>query len=207
MSSQLGNTANPLSGWDEPGTGYAFATEFTTPAGAGIVITNVHAYFDLATGSGTGYVAVWNYSTGALICSASVGSLNVKTGGVGDALDWWTAAVTPTYVAGGTNIWIGGYTTGSLLVNSESGGSSYVKSMGGSLGAFTSPVSSGIGGAGAYVDYNNAGGYVNTGTAASPVWTAAAFYINTGTAASPSGPSQSSDVNTGTLASPVWTAG
>ena len=119
----LGNTTNALSGWTEPGTGYAFATSFTTPAGAGIVITNVHAYMDLATGTGTGYVCVWN-STGTLLCSASVGSMNVKTGGVGNALDWWTAAVTPTYVAASTAIWIGGYTAGSLLFNSESGGSS-----------------------------------------------------------------------------------
>src|SRR5271166_6143977 len=136
MSSQLGNTANALSGWTEPGTGYAFATSFTTPAGAGIVITNVHAYMDLATGTGTGYVCVWN-SSGTLLCSASVGSMNVKTGGVGNALDWWTAAVTPTYVAGSTAIWIGGYTAGSLLFNSESGGSSDIKNMGGTLGAFT----------------------------------------------------------------------
>lgn len=158
--STLGNTTTPLSGWDNPGSGYGFATSFTTPSGGGILISDIHAYFDTTSGSPTGYVCVWNNS-GTLLASASVGTLSVKTGGVGNPLDWHSASITPLYVGPSTAIWIGGYSTGSLLFNSESGGSSSVKSMGGSgPGSFASHTSSGIGGAGAYVDYTLAGGYV-----------------------------------------------
>lgn len=198
--STLGNTGTPLSGWDEPGTGYAFATEFTTPSGAGIIISDIHAYFDISSGSATGKVAVWS-SGGTLLASASVGSLNVKTGGVGNSLDWWSASVTPFYVAGSTSIWIGGYTSGNLLFNSETGGSSNVKSMGGTLGSFSGSSSSGIGGAGAYVDYTPAGCYVYNGSS----WVAGEAVINTGTSGSPVWTDGEVQANTGTSGSPVWT--
>jgi hypothetical protein len=160
--STLGNTATPLSGFDNPGSGYAFASSFTTPAGGGIVIQTLHAYFDSASGASTGYCCVWN-NAGTLLANVNIGALNVKTGGVGNALDWWSGNLgTALYVAGSTAIWIGGYATGSLLFNSESGsaGASSIKSIGsGGPGSFASPTATSIGPVGAYVDYVPAGGY------------------------------------------------
>lgn len=156
--STLGNTATPLSGFDNPGSGFAFATSFTTPAGAGILIQTLHAYFDSASGASTGYCCVWDNS-GNLIASVNIGALNVKTGGVGNALDWWSGNLaTALYVGPSTAIWIGGYATASTLFNTESGGTSFIKSMGGGgPGSFAGNSSTGFGGVGAYADYILAG--------------------------------------------------
>jgi hypothetical protein len=182
----LGNSATPLSGFDNPGSGFAFASSYTTPSGSGILIQTLHAYFDSASGASTGYCCVWDNS-GTLLASVNVGTLNVKTGGVGNALDWWSGNLaTPLYVGPSTAIWIGGYATGSTLFNTESTGQAAV---------------------GAYVDYINAGGYVNTGTSGSPVWTAAPIFVNTGTSASPVWTAAPVYVNTGTSGSPIWTPG
>lgn len=60
-----------------------------------------------------------------------------------------------------------------------------------------------------YADYTGrqAGGgiLINTGTPASPVWTAATMSINTGTPAAPNWVAAPIRVNTGTPAAPVWT--
>ena len=203
----LGNTATPLSGFDNPGSGWGFATSFTTPAGGGILIQTLHAYFDSASGASTGYCCVWDNS-GTLLASVNIGALNVKTGGIGNALDWWSGNLaTPLYVGPSTAIWIGGYATGSTLYNTESGqGTAFRKSMGGSgPGSFASPTNTGFGGVGAYADYINAGCYVNTGTPGAPVWTAAPLFVNTGTPAAPVWTAATMYVNTGTPAAPVWT--
>lgn len=202
----LGNNNTPLSGFDNPGSGYAFASSYTTPAGGGILIQTLHAYFDSASGASTGYCCVWDNS-GTLLASVNVGTLNVKTGGVGNALDWWSGNLaTPLYVAPSTAIWIGGYATGSTLFNTESTGTSNDKSIGGGgPGSFSGSSSTGQAAVGAYVDYINAGIYVNTGTPAAPVWTAAPVYVNTGTPAAPVWTPATVYVNTGTPAAPVWT--
>jgi hypothetical protein len=170
----LGNSATPLSGFDNPGSGFAFASSYTTPSGSGILIQTLHAYFDSAGGASTGYCCVWDNS-GTLLASVNVGTLNVKTGGVGNALDWWSGNLaTPLYVGPSTAIWIGGYATGSTLFNTESTGSSNDKSMGsGGPGSFSGSSSTGQAAVGAYVDYINAGGYVRR----SGVWTAAPIFV------------------------------
>lgn len=204
--STLGNTTTPNQGFDEPGAGYAFASKFTTPSGPGIIITDIHANFGLSSGSNTGKAAVWD-SSGNLLGSVSVGSLSVVNPGSYpyNSCPWKSGSVTGFYVAGNTTIYIGGWTAGNLLYESESGGTSYVKSMGslGNLGG--SPPTGPIGAVGAYVDYENAGCYLNTGTAASPSWSGAPVYVNTGTPASPNWTSAEVLINTGTPASPVWT--
>lgn len=202
----LGNSTTPLSGFQNPGSGWGFASSFTTPGGPGILVTTLHAYFDSAGGASTGYCCVWDNS-GTLLASVNIGGLNVKTGGVGNALDWWSGNLaTPVWIAPGVAIWIGGYATGSTLFNSGAGGSSNMKSMGGSgPGSFSGSGSSGIGIAGAYLDYTPSGAYVNTGTPGSPVWTAGPVFTNTGTPGSPVWTPGALTVNTGTPGSPVWT--
>ena len=157
----LGNSTTPLSGFQNPGSGWGFASSFTTPGGAGIIVTTLHAYFDSASGASTGWCCVWD-SGGTLLASVNIGSLNVKTGGVGNALDWWSGNLaTPIWIAPGVSIWIGGYANGSTLFNSGSGGTSNMKSMGGSgPTSFAGSGSSGIGTVGAYLDYSTGGAYV-----------------------------------------------
>jgi hypothetical protein len=203
--STLGNTTTPASGWQWPGSGYAFATSFTTPAGAGVFISTLHAYFATPSGASTGYCCVWDNS-GTLLASVNIGALPAGSQSAGGQ-SWQSGNLgTALYVAASTAIWIGGYGTGNVVFSSESGGSSNTKSMGGGgPGSFSGSGSSGIGGAGAYADYSNAGAYVNTGSAGSPVWTAGPAYINTGTAGSPVWTPAVVYVNTGTSGSPVWT--
>ena len=156
----LGNTNNPTSGWAWPGSGYAFATSFTTPSGPGTLISAIHAYFATPSGASTGYVCVWDNS-GTLLGSVNIGALPSGSQSAGGQ-SWQVGTLSsPLYVAPSTPIWIGGYGTGNVVFSSESGGSSQTKSMGGGgPGSFSGHGNSGIGGAGAYVDYTPSGGRV-----------------------------------------------
>jgi hypothetical protein len=152
---QLGNSVTPTSGWDWPGSGYAFASQFTAPSGAVILISAIHAYFATPSGASTGYVCVWDGSSGALLTSINIGALPGGSQSAGGQ-SWQVGTLgTPLPVAGGTSIWIGGYGTGNVVFSSGSGGSSNVKSLGGGgPGSFAGSGASSIGIAGAYVDYS-----------------------------------------------------
>ncbi len=149
----LGNSTTPTAGWDWPGSGYEFASNFTTPAGGGILISTIHAYFATPSGASTGYVCVWS-NGGTLLGSVNIGALPAGSQSAGGQS--WQAGTLGSnlYVAGNTAIWIGGYGTGNVVFSSGSGGSSNVKSVGsGGPGSFAGSGGSGIGTAGAYVDY------------------------------------------------------
>ena len=169
--STLGNTGTPSSGWANYSS-VQFFTEFTVPSGPGIIVTDIYVYMD-KTDSGSNehcYAAVWDHASGNVLGYGESGPMNqVSTGSV-QTLNWWKAsdnldgAFSPFYIAGSTNIWIGGMAGHPVAFNSESGGSSYYMSKTGTPGTISSPISTGIGGLGAYVVYQNAGAWVNTGT-------------------------------------------
>lgn len=163
--STLGDTTTPTAGWDWPGSGYEFATSYNTPSGGGILITEIHAYFDSPSGASTGYVCVWDNS-GNLLASASVGALSAGSASAGGQ-SWHGATLsTPLYVGPSTTIWIGGYGTGNVVFSSEVGGTSSIKSVGsGGPGSFSGHAGSGIGKAGSYVVYGPAGGRVRRSSA------------------------------------------
>jgi hypothetical protein len=149
----LGNSVTPNVGWSWPGSGYEFASSFTTPAGGGILISTLHAYFATPSGASTGYVCVWS-NGGTLLGSVNIGSL--PGGSQSPGGQSWQAGTLGVnlYVAGNTALWIGGYGTGNVVFSSGTGGASNVKSVGGGgPGSFGGSSSSGIGVAGAYVDY------------------------------------------------------
>src|SRR5260221_716522 len=149
----LGNSTTPTAGWDWPGGGYEFASNFTTPSGGGILISTIHAYFATPSGASTGYVCVWS-NGGTLLGSVNIGALPAGSQSAGGQS--WQAGTLGSniYVGGNTAIWIGGYGTGNVVFSSGSGGASNVKSVGsGGPSSFGGSSSSGIGTAGAYVDY------------------------------------------------------
>ena len=206
---QLGNQTSPASGFQFIGSAQAAASQFVMPSGGGVV-TNIHGYFDAESNGATGYLCVWDNSGTLLVASSGFG-INNKSGSGAGGQDWWTASVTPTYVAAGT-IWIGFVATPNLVFSSQSPGTSTgvanlsnVKAMS-SPASFSGSSSSGIGAVGGYIDYTPGGIIrVNTGTPASPVWTLTQLKVNTGTSGSPVWTFARVRVNTGTPASPVWT--
>src|SRR5260370_40587720 len=103
----LGNSTTPPVGWDWPGSGYAFASNFTTPAGGGILISTIHAYFATPSGASTGYVCVWS-NAGTLLTSVNIGALPAGAQSAGGQS--WQAGTLGTnyYVPGNTALWIGG---------------------------------------------------------------------------------------------------
>lgn len=123
------------------------------PAGGGL-ITDVHAYWDAESAPGTGYVCIWNASSGALMASASVGTVGVSGNGWG-AQHWHSATLgTPLWVAGGVGIAIGFWMpqTSGLTASVETGGSSFSGTQAGSPGTASGPAT-GVGALGAYADY------------------------------------------------------
>lgn len=204
----FGNTTNPPNGgaWYDVSSGKnQYAQQFTMPSPGGF-IQSVSAYFDLYSGSGTCYVCIWN-SSGTLLASASLGSLSAGSTGV-DAQHWHTGtfAGNGQYVAGGTSVWIGVWTPGTMVWTDDPSGQIYSNAQSGGPGSFSGAGTEQGAGFGVYATYQPSGIYINTGTPASPVWTAAPMYINTGTPASPTWTPAQMYVNTGTPASPVWTA-
>lgn len=208
MSSQVGNTTNPPGGglWYEVTSGKnQYAQSFTMPSPGGY-ITDASAYFDLVSGGpATCYVCVWDNS-GALLGSASVGSVSNGTTGV-DAQHWHsgTFAGNGIFVASGATFWLGIWTPGNCVWTTESTGACASDSQPSAPGSFASHGTEQGNGFPVYADYTPAGMYVNTGTSGSPVWTAAPVFVNTGTPASPVWTPAPVFVNTGTSASPVWT--
>ena len=201
----LGNSTTPTAGYDAPGSGYAAATTYTMPAGGGIV-TSISGYFDATASGHSGWLCVWGTGNTVLVSAGpfSVNAGSLSAGGQG----WWTQSVGNIYVpAGALNI--GFYCNSNLVFSSESTGASAVCSMGTGGPGNWSGTSSGVGAVGAYITYTPGGiAHVNTGTSASPVWTAGVVYVNTGTPSSPVWTQASGvAVNTGTSGSPVWTQG
>jgi hypothetical protein len=150
----VGTNPGSWAGWDSPGTGFGFGSQYTMPSPGGL-ITNLHAFFDTIGGSGAqGWLCIWSDATGALLVNVGIGIISNGTA-VAGGQQWWTSAVTPgVFIPGGTSIWIGGYCNQGTVFSSGVGGSSQIKSMGTSgPGSFSGHISSGIGTAGAYADY------------------------------------------------------
>jgi hypothetical protein len=159
---QFGDSTTPTAGYDYPGTtGYAAASQFTMPAEGGL-ITELHGYFDAVSGSPQGWVCMWS-SGGTLLASQSVGNLNDGTV-VAGGQQWYGAILsTPYYLAGGTTVWLGFVSAGSLVFSSETGGSSNYKGMT-SPGSFSGSSSTGIGTVGAYAVYTPGNAYTWNGS-------------------------------------------
>ncbi len=199
----LGNSTTPSSGYvfDDFGSGYQYWTPFTMPAGGGVV-TDLYVYIGGDGVSFTGDLCIWGST--ALLWSGSITfpSDGRSTGGQG----WLHLTVPSLYIPAGTvnlGVWAGG----NVVWTYESSGNVYRSnaSVGGSpttLGSGTSASNA----LGAYIVYTPWGAYINTGTYASPTWTAGPVYVNTGTYASPVLTAAAGVyVNTGTYASPIWT--
>src|SRR5260221_4464881 len=117
----LGNSTTPTAGWDWPGGGYEFASNFTTPSGGGILISTIHAYFATPSGASTGYVCVWS-NGGTLLGSVNIGSLPAGSQSPGGQ-SWQAGTLGANlYVAGDTAIWIGGHGTRQPVFQNGNGG-------------------------------------------------------------------------------------
>lgn len=211
----LGNNTTPTTptyGWNSSGTRMQVADSYTVPTG-GALISSISFW---AAGAGTLKIhgVVWNASTGAVLAfGPGVNTSGGSGGGVG-ATQWYTDTLsTPVFVGSGAVIFIGwqcdstatyywayngNIGTPATEWNTNSG------ATGQSFAGYGAQSPAGL--IAAYVTYTPGGAYINTGTPASPVWTATPLYVNTGTPASPVWTVAAGVfVNTGTPASPVWT--
>lgn len=170
----VGNGTTPTAGWDWRGTPSEAATQYTMPTGGGVV-THLHGYFDTYNGNGArGWLCIWD-SSGNIIVSA--GGFTINNGSQnGGGQQWWDAACTPTYIAGGTTIWIGFYAEQSLLFSTESGGVNSSQKTGlanGGPSSFSGASSTGYGAVGAYADYTPGNAWVKRGG----VWVGGQAYV------------------------------
>ena len=201
----LGNSTTPSGGfiYDDFGSGYEYWTAFTL-GGSGGVVTDIYVYAGGDGVSWTGYLVIWSGNNVAWSGSITFPS-NTRTNG---GQQWLHLAVPNVYITPGTvNL---GYWAGGNTVWTQEGSGTTARSNNTGLSPFgLGGNGTGAGNAlGAYIVYNPAGVYINTGTPAAPVWTAAEALINTGTPAAPVWtPANGIYINTGTPAAPVWTPG
>lgn len=157
-----GNTSWSQSGWATPGSGFAAASAFTWPSSGGFAKT-FHGFFDTISGSGAhGWGCVWNQSTGALIVSRDIGIINNGSASAGGQQNWVSDFNNPnTYIAPSLGVYVGFYCNQGLAFSSGTGGTSVVKSMGGSgPGSISGASGSGIGVVESYIDLFSGNVYV-----------------------------------------------
>ena len=208
----LGISTTPGSGWfnDYNGNSQFWSGGYTMPAGGGVV-TDLYVYVggdnNGTPASTTGQLVIWG-SSSILWQSGNITIPAASTGINGSGQGWVHVSVPNVYIPAGT-VNLGVWASGGLVWTYESSGSTFTDhSLSGGPGALSGSSTDGSGALGAYITYTPGGAYVNTGTPASPVWTATALYVNTGTPASPVWTvANGVYVNTGTPASPVWTPG
>lgn len=157
----VGSSSSPSwAGWDWPGSGYAFHSNYTTP-GHDIWVTNLHAYFNTHNGNGAiGWLCVWQSGNdgGALLISIQKGIINNSSLGAGTQ-QWWSAAVNPPYlISASTSIDIGGYCNQGLLFSTyDTSPTTWVNNMGtGGPGDNVNYTNINQGPCGAYLEYSNA---------------------------------------------------
>lgn len=129
----LGSSTSPSwAGWDQPGAGYGFSAQYTTPA-FDIIVTEIHAYFNTINGNGAvGWLCVWDApSPHNLLISVRQGIINNGTQSAGGQ-QWWSQPVVPGYVlAANSGIFIGGYCNQNLVFSTyDTNPRSSVRSMG-----------------------------------------------------------------------------
>lgn len=159
---QCGNQSWTQQGFSTPGSGFAAASAFTWPSSGGFAQT-FHGYFDASGGSGAhGWGCIWNQSTGALIVSKDIGVINNGSGSAGGQQTWVSSFGNPnTYIAPSVPVWVGFYCNQGLVFSSGTGGSSRIKSMGGSgPGSFSGNIDSTIGVIESYIDLYSGNVYV-----------------------------------------------
>lgn len=163
----FGSSTNPSwAGWYWPGSGYGFASKWTSPS-FDIMVKDVAAYFNTHNGNGAnGWLCIWNGNTGAIIWSGGKGIINNSSLAAGTQ-QWWTWSpngAPNVIIPASTPVWIGGYCDqGTLFSTYDTSPAAYFKSMGTSgPGAFTSPTNTNQGPSGGYITYSQ---IIKSGTA------------------------------------------
>lgn len=185
------------------------AIQVTMPS-AGI-IASLSAYFAAQNGAGntTGCLCIWDTS-GNLLARSNTFTLTPGSGAIGGQ-SWQTQNLQSNYVASnGQVLKIGWwrFAGGSDEWTENAGGTEYQATDASNTTPPSAETFSSVSGSpGIYATYTPSEAWINTGTPAAPVWTAASVYTNTGTPAAPVWTPAEIDVNTGTPAAPVWTPG
>lgn len=142
----LGYTTTPTAGtFSAVGSTSQVGIQITMPSNG--VITTLHAYFRLQSGSGTAWLCLWN-SSGTLLESVAVSA-------VSGFEQWYSAALATPYVASNGNVFFVGFavpTADGFTVEHDSTGTAYEGTQASPPGNCTF-TSSGFGTIGAYVDY------------------------------------------------------
>lgn len=150
------STAPSFAGWDWPGSGYAFASEWTSPSEE-ILATEISAYFDTVNGNQAhGWCCIWD-SSGPIIVAVEISGF-IPNGSQSAGGQAWHTVTIPNgglAIAASQVLWIGGYCTqGTLFSTYDTTPQAHIKSMGGTVGSFSSPTNTGQGTSGGYVTYS-----------------------------------------------------
>ena len=145
-----------------------YATLYTAPAQP-VEVTQLAAYFDLYSGSGTCYVCMWDAS-GNLLASASVGTVSTGTQSPGGQ-HWHSATLaTPVLLAASQQVYLGWWSPGDALWTTESSGTCASDAQSGGPGSFASHAAEQGNAIGAYATYSPAGVWIApSGTVKSPI--------------------------------------
>lgn len=159
MSTLGSGSSPPFAGWDWPGAGYAFASQYTVPVDC--LVDSVAAYFGCVSGNGgqIGNIVVWDSNTtNVLISSNNFTPANSAKSAGGQ--QWYSTSMNGVSVANRTLhrnqvIWIGGYCSQGLVFSTyDTSPQSWVVSMPSGLGAFTPGSNSNQGPCGSYLTYS-----------------------------------------------------
>lgn len=201
----FGNSSTPGAGYffDDTGNSQYWSNIGGWPGG---VVTDLFVYFAGDGASITAQLVIWNGSNGTIMWQS--GNIGVGSGTHAIGGQAWQHVTVPSvfFAPGALNL--GFWTSGNAVWTGEgSSVTNFQHSVSGGPATLSSGGTEGSGALGAYVVYTQTLAYVNTGTPASPIWTAGPVFVNTGTPASPIWTAAQPNVNTGTAGSPIWTPG